>query len=81
MNNYDKVKDIIILKDNILGNVTLDEVLSIVELLLEDNVKFEEIVSSILSKNKANKSISNELMSIPSTDVIKFYINLIKNRI
>ncbi len=81
MNNYDKVKDIIIIKDDILGDMTLDEVLSIIESLLEDNIKFEKVVSSIFSRNKTNKSISNEIMNIPSTDVIKFYINLIKNRI
>ncbi len=81
MNNYDKVKDMIIIKDDILGDMTLDEVLSIIESLLEDNIKFENVISSILYKNKANKSISNEIMNIPSTDIIKFYINLIKNRI
>lgn len=81
MNNYDKVKDMIIIKDDILGDMTLNDVLSILELLLEDNIKFEKVVSNILHRNKANKSISNEIMNIPSTDVIKFYINLIKNRI
>lgn len=81
MNNYDKIKDIILIKDDILGDITLDELLFIIELLLEDNIKFEEVISNILYKNKANSSIANEIMNIPSTDMIKFYINLIKNRI
>lgn len=82
MNNYNEIKNIIVIKDNILGNMTLDEVLSIIESLLEDNVKFEEIVSNILNKNKViDSSIINEIINLSSTDLIKFYINIIKDRI
>lgn len=78
MNHYNEIKDIIFFTHPVLGDLTIDDFLTNIELFLKDVELFESVVANILYKHSKNKETVDEIMNISSSSIIKSYIDIIR---
>lgn len=78
MIHYNDIKDSILYSSNNI-QVTLDNFISTLEVFLNDVELFENTVNKILHTNPKNKDIADEIMKLTSSQLIRLYINIIKN--
>ena len=77
MKYYSDIKDIILYSDPLVGDLTLDYLLEMIEVCIEETQIFENSISKILHKNPSNQKIADKLMNTSMTSEIKFLIDLI----
>ena len=81
MKYYSDIKDIILYSDPLVGDLTLDYLLEMIEVCIEETQIFENSVSKMLHKNPSNQKIADKLMNTSMTSEIKFLIDLIKDNL
>ncbi len=81
MKYYSDIKDIILYSDPLVGDLTLDYLLEMIEVCIEETQIFENSISKILHKNPSNQKIADKLMNTSMTSEIKFLIDLIKDNL
>ena len=81
MKYYSDIKDIILYSDPLVGDLTLDYLLEMIEVCVEETQIFENSISKILHKNPSNQKIADKLMNTSMTSEIKFLIDLIKDNL
>ena len=81
MKYYSDIKDIILYSDPLIGDLTLDYLLEMIEVCIEETQIFENSISKILHKNPSNQKIADKLMNTSMTSEIKFLIDLIKDNL
>ena len=81
MKYYSDIKDIILYSDTLVGDLTLDYLLEMIEVCIEETQIFENSISKILHKNPSNQKIADKLMNTSMTSEIKFLIDLIKDNL
>lgn len=81
MNHYSDIKDTILYYSSSVGSLTLDNLLEMIEVCIDETEQFENTVSRILHKNPNNKEISDKIMNSSMTSEIKFLIDLIKDNL
>ena len=81
MKYYSDIKDTILYSDPLVGDLTLDYLLEMIEVCIEETQTFENSVSKILHKNPNNKEIADKLMNTSMISEIKFLIDLIKDNL
>ena len=81
MKYYSDIKDTILYSDPLVGDLTLDYLLEMIEVCIEETQTFENTVSRILHKNPNNKEIADKLMNTSMISEIKFLIDLIKDNL
>ena len=79
MNCYSDIKDTILYYSSSVGSLTLDNLLEMIEVCIDETKQFENTVSRILHKNPNNKEIADKIMNSSMTSEIKFLIDLIKD--
>ena len=78
MISYDEVKGTIIAWDAILGLITLENFLEVIDIVIFDQEQFEKNIFNLLSQN-LQKEIVNDSMNQSSIFMLKFYRDVIKN--
>ena len=58
MKYYSDIKDIILYSDPLVGDLTLDYLLEMIEVCIEETQIFENSISKILHKNPSNQENS-----------------------
>ena len=81
MQYYSDIKDTILYSDPLVGDLTLDNLLEMIEVCIDETKQFENTVSRILHKNPNNKEIADKIMNSSMTSEIKFLIDLIKDNL
>ena len=81
MNHYSDIKDTILYYNSSVGSLTLDNLLEMIEVCIDETKQFENTVSRILHKNPNNKEIADKIMNSSMTSEIKFLIDLIKDNL
>ena len=81
MKYYSDIKDTILYSDPLVGDLTLDYLLEMIEVCIDETKQFENTVSRILHKNPNNKEIADKIMNSSMTSEIKFLIDLIKDNL
>ena len=81
MNCYSDIKDTILYYSSSVGSLTLDNLLEMIEVCIDEIKQFENTVSRILHKNPNNKEIADKIMNSSMTSEIKFLIDLIKDNL
>ena len=81
MKYYSDIKDIILYSDPLVGDLTLDYLLEMIEVCIEETQIFENSISKILHKNPSNQKIADKLMNTSRTAEIKFLIELLKDNL
>ena len=81
MNHYSDIKDTILYYSSSVGGLTLDNLLEMIEVCIDETEQFENTVSRILYKNPNNKEIADKIMNSSITSEIKFLIDLIKDNL
>ena len=81
MNCYSDIKDTILNYSSSVGSLTLDNLLEMIEVCIDETKQFENTVSRILHKNPNNKEIADKIMNSSMTSEIKFLIDLIKDNL
>ena len=81
MKYYSDIKDIILYSDPLVGDLTLDYLLEMIEVCIEETQIFENSISKILHKNPSNQKIADKLMNTSMKSEIKFLIDLIKDNL
>lgn len=81
MNCYSGIKDTILYYSSSVGSLTLDNLLEMIEVCIDETEQFENTVSRILHKNPNNKEIADKIMNSSMTSEIKFLIDLIKDNL
>lgn len=81
MIDYNNIKNIVLHYDPIIGELTLDNFLEIINIFLEDNIEFENTVLSIYQKHNCDKEIVKQIMLLSSTNIIRFYVDLIQDKL
>ena len=81
MKYYSDIKDTILYSDPLVGDLTLDYLLEMIEVCIDETEQFENTVSRILHKNPNNKEIADKIMNSSMTSEIKFLIDLIKDNL
>ncbi len=81
MNHYSDIKDTILYYSSSVGSLTLDNLLEMIEVCIDETEQFENTVSRILYKNPNNKEIADKIMNSSMTSEIKFLIDLIKDNL
>ena len=81
MKYYSDIKDTILYSDPLVGDLTLDNLLEMIEVCIDETKQFENTVSRILHKNPNNKEIADKLMNTSMISEIKFLIDLIKDNL
>ena len=81
MNYYSDIKDTILYYSSSVGSLTLDNLLEMIEVCIDETKQFENTVSRILHKNPNNKEIADKIMNSSMTSEIKFLIDLIKDNL
>ena len=81
MNCYSDIKDTILYYSYSVGSLTLDNLLEMIEVCIDETKQFENTVSRILHKNPNNKEIADKIMNSSMTSEIKFLIDLIKDNL
>ena len=81
MKYYSDIKDIILYSDPLVGDLTLDYLLEMIEVCIEETQIFENSISKMLHKNPSNQEIADKLMNTSMTSEIKFLIDLIKDNL
>lgn len=81
MKYYSDIKDTILYSDPLVGDLTLDNLLEMIEVCIDETKQFENTVSRILHKNPNNKEIADKIMNSSMTSEIKFLIDLIKDNL
>ncbi len=81
MKYYSDIKDTILYSDPLVGDLTLDHLLEMIEACIEETQIFENSISKILHKNPNNQEIADKLMNTSMTSEIKFLIDLIKDNL
>ena len=81
MNCYSDIKDTILYYSSSVGSLTLDNLLEMIEVCIDEAKQFENTVSRILHKNPNNKEIADKIMNSSMTSEIKFLIDLIKDNL
>ena len=81
MKYYSDIKDTILYSDPLVGDLTLDYLLEMIEVCIDETKQFENTVSRIIHKNPNNKEIADKIMNSSMTSEIKFLIDLIKDNL
>lgn len=81
MNCYSDIKDTILYYSSSVRSLTLDNLLEMIEVCIDETKQFENTVSRILHKNPNNKEIADKIMNSSMTSEIKFLIDLIKDNL
>ena len=81
MNCYSDIKDTILYYSSSVGSLTLDNLLEMIEVCIDETKQFENTVSRILHKNPNNQEIADKIMNSSMTSEIKFLIDLIKDNL
>ena len=81
MNHYSDIKDTILYYSSSVGSLTLDNLLEMIEVCIDETKQFENTVLRILHKNPNNKEIADKIMNSSMTSEIKFLIDLIKDNL
>ena len=81
MTEYNDIKDLIIWNDPILGEISLDFIITGLQELLNEQTKFEDIVYHLLENaNYDNETISS-LFTLSKIDLINTYLKMIKDEL
>lgn len=81
MINYTDIKDLIIYTDPVVGDMSLDFILTNLLEQIKEQRRFEDIVYSNLIHSELSKEDIASIFNLSSTDIIETYLKLIKDEL
>lgn len=81
MVEYNDIKDLIIWDDPILGEISLDFIITGLQELLNEQTKFEDIVYNLLENSNYDNETISSLFTLSKIDSIKTYLKIIKDEL
>lgn len=81
MVEYNDIKDLIIWDDPILGEISLDFIITGLQELLNEQTKFEDIVYNLLENSDYDNETISSLFTLSKIDSIKTYLKIIKDEL
>ena len=81
MIKYNDIKDLLIWNDPIMGEISLDFIISSLQESVKKQKEFEDIIYNILkNSNYDNKDLAS-LFNLSQTDLFEFYLKMIKDEL
>lgn len=81
MIEYNDIKDLIVWNDPILGEISLDFIITGLQQLLNEQKEFEDTVYHILKNSNYNDETISSLFSLSKIDLITTYLKMIKDEL
>ena len=81
MVNYVDIKDLIIWNDPVMGEISLDFILSGLQESLKKQKEFEDIVYNILKDKKYDNKDLASLFNLSQTNLFDMYLKMIKDEL
>ena len=81
MTEYNDIKDLIIWNDPILGEISLDFIITGLQELLNEQTKFEDIVYHLLKNSNFDDETISSLFTLSKIDLINTYLKMIKDEL
>lgn len=81
MISYDEAKGIVIGWDPILGLFTLENLLEVIDIVIQDQNKFEKVIYDLLKNLHCEQETINTVFNLSSINLLKFYCDMIKDLI
>ena len=81
MVEYNDIKDLIIWNDPILGEISLDFIITGLQQLLNKQKEFEDTVYHILKNSNFDDETISSLFTLSKIDLINTYLKMIKDEL
>ena len=81
MVEYNDIKDLIIWNDPILGEISLDFIITGLQQLLDEQKEFEDIIYHILKNSNYDDKTISSLFTLSKIDLISTYLKMIKDEL
>ena len=81
MTEYNDIKDLIIWNDPILGEISLDFIITGLQELLDEQTKFEDIIYHLLENANYDDETISSLFTLSKIDLIRTYLKMIKDEL
>lgn len=81
MIEFNDIKDLIILNDPILGEVSFDSIINALQESIKKQIKFEDTIYHILKKLEYDDETLSSLFNLSETNSIDLYLKMIKDEL
>lgn len=78
---YNDIKDIIIYQDDLMGNITLSDLINDLENCIKQQEEFEIIIYTILKNHGMTNEDIASIFTLSSTNSLNLTIKIIKNEL
>lgn len=81
MTEYNNIKDLIIYYDPLIGNISIDQLITEIKKSVEEQKLFEDVIYSILENGDMSKEDISTIFNLSRTNALEMYLKILTDEL
>lgn len=81
MTEYNNIKDLIIYYDPLIGNISIDQLITEIKKSVEEQKHFEDVIYSILENGDMSKEDISTIFNLSRTNALEMYLKILTDEL